>query len=106
MVYGPFSLVDAAAAELTFQLWLDTEKDYDQVYWLASTDNAAYHGYAKSGNTGGWVVESLDLTDVPTLGNLVGEQEVWIALVFISDASIHLPEGVYVDDILLRKLVQ
>jgi len=47
----------------------------------------------------------LDLTDVPTLGNLMGQTQVWIAMVFLSDFSNNYPEGAYVDDIVLRKHV-
>lgn len=103
--YGPFSLADASDAELTFQLWLDSELDYDELFWGASIDGNEFWGYLMSGDTGGWLARTLDLTDVPTLGDLTGSSQVWIAFVFISDLSITEPEGAYVDDILLRKYV-
>ena len=38
MVYGPFSLTDASAAELQFKLWSNTEADYDLLAgWLRPT---------------------------------------------------------------------
>jgi hypothetical protein len=45
----------------------------------------------------------LDLTAVPTLGDLTGQNQVWVALVFESDFSNTHAEGAYVDNILLRK---
>ena len=103
MVYGPFSLANASAAELTFQMWLNTEQDYDGLSWTASIDGNQFYGYVSSGNTGGWTSKTLDLTAVPTLGDLTGEEEVWIGLIFSSDGSINQPEGAYVDDVVLTK---
>ena len=37
------------------------------------------------------------------LGNLDGQANVWIAIIFQSDASGSLPEGAYVDDLLLQQ---
>lgn len=105
MVYGPFSLADASAADLSFQLWLNTEKDWDYVCRLASIDGVNYDGWCTSGNTAGWLDRELDLADIPDLGNLTGQPNVWIALVFASDTLMTLPEGGYVDDIVLRKHV-
>jgi hypothetical protein len=105
MVYGPFSLADASDAELTFKLWLDVEYDYDLVFRGASIDDYSYYGWSTTGYSAGWVDSELDLTNVPTLGDLTGEPNVWIALVFFSDFSTVRPEGAYVDDVLLRKYV-
>ena len=105
MVYGPFSLADASAADLSFKLWLNSEKDYDRLCRGASTDGSNYYGWCTSGNPSGWIDRVLDLAAVPTLGDLTGESSVWIALVFDSDYMITEPEGAHVDDILLRKHV-
>ena len=69
----------------------------------ASIDGTDFYGLSVSGDTGGWGSGNLDLTDVPDLGNLLGQPSVWIAFVFTSDISIAYPEGAYVDDIVLRK---
>jgi hypothetical protein len=45
----------------------------------------------------------LDLADAPSLGSLLGQPAVWIALVFVSDASAQYPEGAYVDNVELRR---
>jgi len=105
MVYGPFSLTDATAGDLAFKLWLNSELDYDGVFYGASVDGNSFHGPLITGNSEGWIDRMLDLTDVPTLGNLMGQPQVWIAMVFLSDFSNNYPEGAYVDDIVLRKHV-
>jgi hypothetical protein len=106
MVYGPFSLSDAIAAELTFQLWLNAERDYDLFYYMASIDGEEFYGPpGLSGSTDEWTAVTLDLTAVPELGNLAGQPEVWIAFVFASDFAVHYSDGAHVDDVLVRKWV-
>ncbi|MGC8960304.1 MAG: hypothetical protein ACP5OO_11070 [Chloroflexia bacterium] len=77
----------------------------DGVCRVASINGADFYGYCISGNSGGWIDRELDLTNVPTLGNLLGQPQVWIALVFSSDSSINYSEGAHVDNILLRKCI-
>jgi len=103
MVYGPFSLADAKAAELRFQLWLNQTPGDDQVYWGASPDNANYTVSYLTANPGGWTPISFNLGDDLTGVNLLGQSRVWIAFIFASDAAGHFPEGAYVDDVLIRK---
>jgi hypothetical protein len=102
-VYGPFSLAGASAAELAFQIWLNSEPDYDGLFVGASTDGVSFHGYTISGNSAGWRPYRLDLGAVPELGNLAGQERVWVALIFVSDGVVRLQEGAYIDDIVLRK---
>jgi len=101
MMYGPFSLRDAAAGELRFKLRLSTEPN-DEVFWGASVDGKTFYGYAISASTWGWGDQSLDFTRVPTLNNILGQPHVWVALVFSSDGAGARAEGGYVDDILVR----
>lgn len=103
MVYGPFDLQDASAGELRFKLWLYTELQNDKVFYGASTDGTYFYGYAVSGNPQGWGDESLNLANVPTLGNLLGRSQVWVALIFSSNGSTAYAEGGYVDDVVLRQ---
>jgi hypothetical protein len=103
MVYGPFSLADATAADLSFMLWLNSESNWDFVCRAASTDGEDFYGSCTSGSSGGWISRTLDLANVYTLGDLTGQPNVWIALMFTSDGSINYTEGAYVDDIVLRK---
>jgi len=103
MIYGPFSLADATAADLQFKQWVYTESTYDKVCRMASTNGTNFLGWCTSGNTGGWADTILDLAGDPNLGDLTGQPNVWVALIFDSDYSVNKPEGGYVDNILLRK---
>ena len=104
MYQGPFDLSDASDAEMSFWFWNESEADYDWFEWLASVDGMNFYGYKVSGYSDGWQYETFDLTDVPTLGDLCGQPEVWISFNFVSDELVNY-EGAYVDDILLRKYV-
>lgn len=106
LVYGPFDLEDALAGDLHFELWLDTEVQNDTFFYGASVDGTYFYGLVTWGDTQGWVDLSLDLANVPTLGNLLGQPQVWVALVFYSNDSLVYPEGGYVDDVVLRKCLQ
>jgi len=111
LVYGPFSLADATAADLTFKLWLNTESDlsnpgkHDDLCRMASVDGQSFYGSCTAGYTGGWIDRSLDLAtlQIPGVGSPLGKPYVWVALVFVSDSSITHPEGAYVDDVVVRK---
>lgn len=103
MIYGPFSLVGATKGDLSFKLWLNSELNYDFVCRYASIDGTSFSGTCTSGNTAGWVDKTLDLTNVYTLGNLMGQSNVWVALKFSSDSSNTYAEGGYVDNVVLRK---
>ena len=105
MVYGPFSLADATDGDLSFKLWSNTESSYDFVCRFASIDESNFYGSCTSGNSSGWIDRVLDLKDVYTLGNLMGQPNVWVALYFSSDSSTTRSEGGYVDNIVLRKYV-
>ena len=72
MIYGPFSLADATAAEVRFSYWLYSENDYDTLFVGASTDGEWFYGPYASGDSGGWQSGRFDLTNVDTLGNLAG----------------------------------
>lgn len=98
MEYGPLDLSGYSAAELKFYLWLDSESCCDKIFWGASTNGTNYSGYSRKGQTTGWEQISLDLTDVPTLGNLAGQGEVWIGFTFQSDPA-KAYKGAFIDDI-------
>lgn len=105
MIYGPFSLADAKAAELRLRFWTYSQTDSDKLRWMASVDGKTFYGWSASGDSGGWREGVFDLGSVPSLGDLRGRSQVWVALIFISDGSQNYAEGVYVDDIILRKQV-
>lgn len=105
MVYGPFSLADASAAELVFDWWSHTETGRDFFAWGASLDDFHYYGGKVSGDYSTWTRgERLDLSTIPTIGNLLGQPQVWIGFSFTTDSSGSY-EGSYVDNVVLRKRV-
>ena len=109
MWFGPFSLLDAEDARVDLQAWINTEINDDTLFIGASIDGTGFYGYSLSGDWAGysggdgWMNIAFDLTRVYTLGDLCGQSEVWIALVFRSDPSFE-HEGVYVDDIVIEKI--
>jgi hypothetical protein len=105
MVYGPFSLVDARDAGVDFYYWLRSERCCDFLYWGASVDGRRFYVRRISGDSNGWVKVTFDLKNVPTLGNLTGRSQVWIAFIFESDSSV-TDEGAYLDDIVIWKVVR
>ncbi|MDA8218861.1 MAG: hypothetical protein M0Z94_14735 [Dehalococcoidales bacterium] len=108
MVYGPFSLAGATAADFSFNLWQNIpfeEGSYrDRLSWLVSVDGTYFYGWSKVGATSGWEGQTFDLTTVPTLGNVTGQSQIWVALQFHSNETGNNGYGSYVDDIVLRKL--
>lgn len=52
-----------------------------------------------------WIAGKFDLKNVPTLGNLTGKPQVWIAFVWQTDIGVSLSNGAFVDDVLLTKHV-
>ena len=102
LVWGPFSMADATAGRFTVPFWLKTQLEHDYFGYLVSIDGNQFNGNWWSGDTQGWRTESIDLAAVPNLGSVLGRAQVWIALVFQSDAATQL-EGVYVDDVYLEK---
>jgi hypothetical protein len=97
-VAGPFDLSTLSSATLQFQMYEDTQRDKDWLWSFVSTNGSDFYGWGESGTSNGWVSRSRDLTAVPTLGNVCGKSQVWIAFEFTSDASI-VAEGAYVDEV-------
>jgi hypothetical protein len=108
LIYGPFSLADAQSASLDFYYRIVSESGFDGLIWWASTDGTHFHGYGISGTytsgpfNNGYNFNSFDLTNVPTLGDLSGQSQVWIAFTFRSDVS-NTAQGPFLDLISLRK---
>ncbi len=109
MLWGPFSLADAVAAHVTFWHYTRTELDTDFLKVMVSLDGISFHGLIYSGdwttapgNVDGWMADTLDLSTVPTLGNLCGQSQVYLAILFTSDGAWGA-EGAYVDDVVLQQ---
>jgi hypothetical protein len=123
VVYGPFSLEDAKSAWFDFYYWLDNADDpNDKLFWGVSIDAdknnpfapATFHGQTVSGvynrgpfsnNSSGdrYNLVSVDLTQVPTLGNVTGRPEVWIGFRFLSDGDGVTGRGAFIDSVSIRK---
>jgi len=103
MTYGPFSLVGATAADMSYKLWLYAESGFDYVCRLASIDGSNWYGNCTSGSSNGWINQTLNLANVYSIGDLRGRPQVWVALFFYTDSSVTFAEGAYVDNVLVRK---
>jgi hypothetical protein len=82
---------------------LDTELYNDGLCFMASIDGHDFDGECWSGHSGGWYGEELNLADVYGLGDLTGQDKVWIAFVFVSNESTQFLQGAFVDDIRVLK---
>jgi len=99
LTYGPFDLSNATAAQLSFRYYLNSESGYDFLFWGSSINNSNYNGQQISGNSGGWINVTFDLS------SRLGQSQVWIGFLFSSDYSIAFPYGALVDNVLVRKCV-
>ena len=97
MIYGPFDLDDAKAAEVVFWLWRQIEVNYDRVFFGISPDGGTFYGWQWDG-TADWQEMRFGLD------SYLGDASVWVGWLFESDDSIQY-EGPWVDDILIRKYV-
>jgi hypothetical protein len=105
MIYGPFSLVGATAAQLTFQANITTPDPNDRLFYGASSDGNAYQGFQVSFPATNWTTITLDLAeDLPQ--SFLGLSEVYVLIAFQSDGSEQAPHGAHVDDVLLRKCIE
>ncbi len=105
----PINLSYATKGEYSAKVWTNLAPD-DEVclkvaVWESGDCNTGlkseYHGACRTGATAGWEDLALDLTNVPTLGNVLGKQ-VCVAIIFRADIGDSRPEGAYVDSVSLR----
>jgi len=102
-----FSGVDSPI-EMTYQTWYDLETDYDYIYLEASTDGENWeilttpsctnydpsgnsYGCGYNGETGGWISETVDLSQF-------AGQAVTLRFEYITDAAVN-GEGLLLDDV-------
>jgi hypothetical protein len=113
--YGPFSLEDADDGYAVFSLWHQMAtgaSESDELFWGVSVDGFDYWGRFTTGRStsfepptpDGWRDILFDFTNVPTLGSVIGEKEVWFAIVFQSDAA-GVDDGPFIDDFFIEKHV-
>ena len=106
LLYGPFSLTDVLAAKLTFWTWSYTEYGNDTIYWGAADNPYLFAGERSSGSRQYWPYEEFSLGNVPVLGSLIGEPEVYIMFSFESNDWSTRKHGWFLDDIRLVKLTR
>ena len=102
LVYGLFSLVGATNPKLIFKHLTNTELKNDHFSYMVSIDSKNFYGTTLSGDWTPWKSVVFDLTNVPTLGDIRGQPNVYIAFAFDSDSSIQ-NAGTYLDDIYIER---
>ena len=98
MIFGPFDLSQATAAELEFYYWTQLGPRQDRLFWGVSSGDI-YCGESYGGDSGGWRHAKLDLSKA--YGGFLGQPQVWIGFEFRSDESA-AGEGAYIDHVTLR----
>lgn len=98
MQYGPFSLVGALDAKMSFRYFLDSEAQHDFFSWAYScTGTGTWTRLDKSGITSLWL--PVDHSLKPCLG----KSSVYVRFWFESDSST-TDQGVWVDDVKIQRL--
>ncbi len=110
----PFNLTDVTGTvTLTYKTWYDLEEDFDYLYVEVSTDGQNWdiiqtpggtdkdlsgnsYGWGYNATSGGWIEESVDLSDY------AGEK-IQLRFEYITDAAVN-GEGFMVDDIQIPEL--
>ncbi len=111
MLYGPFSLADAKMAQVRFRLRYDQVLSGDDFCWYASdasllSNATVAGGLCLNAQPSGWTTLDLDLGALDTgtqVVSVLGQQQVWVAFRFTSDATGHNSPGPFVDDVLIRQ---
>jgi len=99
MIYGPFSLENATSASFSFDLWLESELNYDYFHWGRLHECETFDGESISGTSGGWTHRTYDLSAA------LGEPYVCIAFGFTSDVSVTY-KGAFVDNVRIEATVE
>jgi immune inhibitor A len=98
----------SGSVEMTYQAWYSIEEDWDYVYVEASTNGEDWtildtpscttynptgnsYGCGYTGQTDGWVKESVDLSEY-------AGRNVWVRFDYITDTAVH-EEGLLLDDV-------
>jgi immune inhibitor A len=105
LTYGPFNTIGTTAVQLTYHYWLNLEPWYDFLYVGVSANNSTYTEIQYTGNSNGWQFEAFDINDPLRDGSIsyLNLPSVWVRFRLETDPNINLPEGAYLDNILLRK---
>ncbi|RLF31972.1 MAG: hypothetical protein DRN07_06055, partial [Thermoplasmata archaeon] len=101
LISPAMNMAGASQAILSFKHWYDTEPGFDYAYVTASPDNYTFYILnTYSGNSGGWVEDSVDITGyINSTTGLIN-----VGFIFVSDSSVHDYEGWYIDDVIVTKI--
>ncbi|MBN2005608.1 MAG: Ig-like domain-containing protein [Anaerolineae bacterium] len=106
----PVNLKYVAKGTYSAKVWTNLAPDDEvclKVALLESGDcdtgaKTEYYGVCRSGATNGWEDLTLDLANVPVLGNVLGQERVCVAVISQANIGDSRPEGAYVDDVTMR----
>jgi len=108
----PVNLKYAGKGEFTAKVWTNLAPDDTLCLEVGLLDPGAtqcdtgvtggWYGACRTGQSNGWQDLRLDLAQVPTLGRVLGRADVCARIVFRADIGDSLPEGAYVDEVVLR----
>jgi M6 family metalloprotease-like protein len=104
LTYGPFSTEGGVMdGEVKFRMHINSEPGFDYLWVVAGNGGTSEWGYKVSGNSGGWLVGTLDLSNLDGLGSsVIGFPKVWIRFRFSSDYLVSVGEGAFIDNVVLR----
>ncbi|MGC9308089.1 MAG: OmpL47-type beta-barrel domain-containing protein, partial [Thermoplasmatota archaeon] len=97
LISPALNLYGAHSATVSFATWYDLEPpSYDKGYVCASSDNNTFYILKTyTGNSGGWITDSVDITDyINETTGLVN-----IGFIMYTDSSVCTYEGWYIDDV-------
>ncbi len=104
LIYGPFNLSGSSRAWVDFYFRNQSEQDFDKFWWAVAKADQEFWGFYNTGNHtqgpygNGYNRMRLDLSQVPGLGDLRGENEVYLAFILQTDSSV-TGQGPFVDDV-------
>lgn len=103
MKFGPLDLSGATTASLSFDAWMWIAAG-DVLTWGVSLDGLSYHSLTVTeAFSPSWQRHTLDLTNVPGLGNVLGQSSVWVAFEWHSDGFAETFKGVLIDNVMVAK---
>jgi len=104
MTCGPFDLSHATDANLIFNCKPHIENNHDILEYSVSLDGSNFFGGRVTESSTDAIL-ALDLKNVPSLGNICGQPQVWVSFRFTSDDSPDNGLGIIIDDVVLSQFV-
>lgn len=105
MTCGPFDLSLAIDATFSFVAKAAIGDGQDRFEYSVSVDGINFYGSGFGSEENCESLYTLDLKNVPQLGNICGQPQVWVSFRFVSDNVSENERGITIDDVLLSKWV-